>query len=132
MTLSSAPVANDRAVASMRIRRAAAVTAKTVAGAIVVFAIFAAGALWTERGFFQMQEFGSLKLSSNPLLAHFTRYAVGVLWLIPGAGMLYASAGGFEHGKRWWLILFIIALAWLAAYWLVRGPQFYFYWLQPK
>jgi hypothetical protein len=114
------------------VRRIAVLTVKLLAVAIATFAVFRAGALWSSRALLQAQHFGSPNAALDPLLAHFTRYAIGVLWPIPGAAMLFLAAGGFERGKRWWWPLLLVALGWLAATWIVQGPQVYYYWLTPQ
>jgi hypothetical protein len=111
--------------ANARSRRWLVIAAQSTSIVIAAYAIFRLGALWSLRAFAEAQP------SPNPFLANFPRYAIAVLWPLPGAVMLFLSAGGFGRGSpRWWVLL-VAAILWFAAYLLVKPSQVYFYWLVP-
>jgi len=114
-----------------RLRHGLALTAQIVAGALVVLAVFKAGALWNLRVFAQSQELGHPGPPHDPFLAQFGRYAIAVLWPIPGAVGLFFSAQAFAGGKRWWLIVLLGTVGWFGAYFVIAPPQVYYYWLRP-
>jgi len=116
-----------------RARTTLAITAQVVAVALIALAVFRAGALWSIRGFAQTQAegLGQAGSVSDPFLAQFTKYAVAVLWPIPGAIALFAAGRGFAGGKRWWWIVFLVALAWLGFYFVIAPAEVYYYWLRP-
>jgi hypothetical protein len=116
-----------------RTRTTVAVLAQLVAVGLIALALFRAGALWSIRGFAQAQAegLGQAGPVSDPFLAQFAGYAVAVLWPIPGAIALFAAARGFAGGKRWWWIVFLVALAWLGFYFVIAPAEIYYYWLRP-
>ncbi len=123
---------NDRVISespstatASRVRRWSVIGVQVIAIGIAALAVFQFGGLWTLRGFAQAQP------TPNPFTANSFRYAVAVLWPIPGAVLLFASASGFGGRRPWWWIPLAVSLVWFAAYVLVRPPQTYYYWLAP-
>ena len=116
-----------------RTRTTLAILAQLVAIGLIALAVFRAGALWSIQGFAQAQAegLGQAGSVSDPFLAQFTKYAVAVLWPVPGAIALFAAARGFAGGKRWWWIVFVVALAWLGLYFVIAPGEVYYYWLRP-
>ncbi|HXG97224.1 MAG TPA: hypothetical protein VNJ06_08965 [Gemmatimonadales bacterium] len=112
-----------------RLRRAIALALQLAAIVLAAWSFFRAGALWNLRVFAQSQAFG--RPGQDPFLASFARYAITVLWAVPGSIGLFVSARGFEGGKRWWWIVLLGTLAWFGAYFLIAPPQIYYYWLRP-
>ena len=108
-------------------RRWLVVGVQVLAILIAAYAIFTMGVLWSWRAFAQVRPVPG----PNPFLLNFPRYAVTALWPLPSAILLFLSAVGF--GRRWprWWVLFLAATLWFAAYFLVRPPQIYYYWLMP-
>ena len=98
------------------------------AALLAAFAVYGFGGLSTTRAFALAQPQGP---GPNPFEANYLRYAVAVLWPLPAAALLVVSGAGFGRGRpRWWIPL-ILAGVWLAAYYVVKPPQTYYYWLWP-
>lgn len=113
-------------------RHGLALAVRALAVVIAAVAIFRAGVLWSTRNFARLEEYMSPHGPLHPFLASFPRYVIAVLWPIPGAVMLFVAGGKLQGGRRWPWILLLAGVAWLAAYWLVRPPAVYYYWLKPQ
>ena len=67
----------------------------------------------------------------DPHEVSYLKYEIAVLWPLPAVALIVLSGVAFAHQhKLRWLLLATAAL-WLGAYYLIRPPQLYYYFLSP-